>query len=144
MDRPNEDPETGIHYGVIRQNSLADWVLDEIFQNGDNLSYDEAREEFEKDLRRKYFGKNAGIFEEKLEAWNDQYEENEDTYRYASDGITVQTSGGGNLWVFKSPTIVLTRQCSPCYPNAGNLDETENGYLKTYALPEDWLRKEDT
>lgn len=139
---PNMDLETGIRYGVISIHSLADGVLGDIMTNGENLTYEEARSEFEKETRRRYFGRNADKAEELLEEWNEFYESSEDTYRYESDGVTVQTSGESNLWVFMSPTIVKARLCSPCYPNAGDLDtlDPENGY-ETYGLPADWLRE---
>jgi len=43
---PNTNPQTGIRYGMISQNSLADWVMDEIFHNGTNLSYESAWEDY--------------------------------------------------------------------------------------------------
>jgi len=41
----NRDPETGIRYGVIAQNSLSSWALDDIFYNSRDLSYEAAKEE---------------------------------------------------------------------------------------------------
>ena len=144
----NQDPETGVRYGVISQNSLDEYALEDIFQNGEDLDYLEARAEMEKELRAKYFGKNAHLVERELERWSDYGYGSGDspTYRYETEEngekIVVQTSES-YLWVFKGP-VVKARLCSPCYPNAGNLDEIdeENGY-ETYGLPKDWLRKED-
>ena len=41
----NIDVTTGIAYGVVSLNSLEDWVFDEFFHNGENLSLNAALEE---------------------------------------------------------------------------------------------------
>ena len=37
---PNTNPETGFRYGVVALHSLQDWVFDEFFYNGTNLTAD--------------------------------------------------------------------------------------------------------
>lgn len=64
------------------------------------------------------------------------------------DGVTVRiTELGGALmlWIFDSPHTTKARLCSPCVPNAGDLDslDPENGY-ETYTVPSDWLAKEES
>lgn len=70
--------------------------------------------------------------------WNDRYEENEDTYRLEENGYILETSSLG-LYVIKSPYWTETRLCSPCAPNAGDLDNPEEGGVKTYCLGADWF-----
>lgn len=42
------------------------------------------------------------------------------------------------VMIFKSPVYTCARQCSPCYPNAGDLDTLDEYGFDTYAPPEDW------
>lgn len=42
---PNMNHETGIHYGVIPQNALDSWSLDDIYSNGIDLGYESAQQE---------------------------------------------------------------------------------------------------
>ena len=57
-----------------------------------------------------------------------------------NDGVSWRTSwlgGALNLFIFHSPVIVRCSLCSPCVPNAGNLDSL--GDYETYGVPLDWL-----
>ena len=42
---PNMDHESGIHYGVIPQNAVDDWSIDEIYTDGRDLGYEDALSE---------------------------------------------------------------------------------------------------
>lgn len=57
------------------------------------------------------------------------------------EGVRYQTSwlgGALNFWIFESPVVGLFDLCSPCVPNAGNLDSpNHSGYL-AYDVPADW------
>jgi hypothetical protein len=64
------------------------------------------------------------------------------------DGVDYQISwlgGAPLLWVLHSPNIVEVHSlCSPCVPNAGNLDSeivpaNQDGYV-CYGIPEEWTR----
>lgn len=58
-----------------------------------------------------------------------------ETYEYEEGGLVVNyDTNDGEIMVFKSPFFTETRECSPCFPNAGNLEDHEDGYLKTYCL----------
>lgn len=143
----NVNPETGIRYGVVSLNSLEDWVFDEFFHNGTNLSYESAKKEY---LAENYDADDESddaIAEEEWEdRFNDEYQGEEDTYSLETDGMILQMStlgGAYNVWVFESPHIAYCRQCSPCCPNAGNLDSKEENGVTTYDVPTDWYRKEE-
>lgn len=73
--------------------------------------------------------------------WNDRYEENEDTYRLEEDGYILETSSLG-LYVIKSPYWTKARLCSPCAPNAGDLDIPDEDGVKTYCLGAGWFEGE--
>ena len=38
---PNQDPENGIHYGVIPVNDLGEWAWEDFINDGDDIDYDE-------------------------------------------------------------------------------------------------------
>lgn len=49
--------------------------------------------------------------------------------------------GAPLLWVFKSPIISKARLCSPCVPNAGDLDSLDDDGYECYGIPDDWRHK---
>lgn len=62
------------------------------------------------------------------------------------EGVKGRTSwlgGALNLWIFESPILGMYRVCSPCVPNAGNLDQPFEWGVLTYDVPADWRVKED-
>ena len=137
----NRDPETLTSYGVVSLISLADWVFDEFFQNGINLTADAALEEWRSDNPAK------AADEDEDEFW-DYYDGDEEQYRLETDGMILELSylGGAPLvWVLKSPHKRSVRECSPCCPNAGDLDSpVEPGEgIVCYDLPHDWYFLDD-
>lgn len=78
---------------------------------------------------------------------NLQYENDSDSSSYELEEgdckYALSSLGGAYLiWVYQSPNIVYVRSlCSPCVPNAGDLDsgltDSDNGY-ECYGIPEDW------
>jgi hypothetical protein len=68
---------------------------------------------------------------------NDRYESDCDTYRYESDGYTIETSET-DLFITDSPFYTLCGQCSPCAPNAGYLTSRSDA-MKAYCLGADWF-----
>jgi len=181
---PNFDPKTGCHYGVISQNRLNPYALEEIYQNGVDTHYLAALEDFKAAVedalphgegevkrvvgeclfdRRNTTAAIEGFFllrrdrseeedEEELidlmevlaDEFGQQWESDGDGggYRYEAEGYVITTDSHGDLFVIRSPYFTLTRECSPCAPNAGHLENTEGGYLKTYCLDAGWFEKE--
>ena len=128
----NTNPDTGIRYGVASLNNLAEWVFDEFFHNGRNLSYEGWAEENAEEI--------AAAEESGEEIY---YESDEDTYELEIDGMQLglSTLGGAyNVWVFLSPHTANHALCSPCCPNAGNIDSP--GDFTCYTLPADWFENE--
>lgn len=127
---PNTDPDTGIRYGVASLLRLADWVFDEFFQHGTNESYEEALSDWRKE--------HPEADDEEFE-----YEGDEDKYSLEIEGMTLGLSylGGSPLvWVFKSPYVTRARQCSPCIPFGGDLDNQDQDGVECYTLPPEWFR----
>jgi hypothetical protein len=62
-------------------------------------------------------------------------------FEYEGVTVSVTTLGGAPLvFIMESPVIVKARPCSPCVPNAGDLDNLDPDYgIECYGLPEDWL-----
>jgi hypothetical protein len=50
--------------------------------------------------------------------------------------------GAPLLWVFESPIISTARLCSPCVPNAGDLDSLDDDGYECYGIPSTWRRAE--
>ena len=60
------------------------------------------------------------------------------------EGVTYMIShlgGAPLLWAFESPIISKARLCSPCVPNAGDLDSLDDDGYECYGIPDDWRYK---
>ena len=131
---PNTNPDTGIRYGVASLNSLADWVFDEFFHRGTNESYEAALEDFKTE--------HPDASDEEIDRFGEEYECDEECYSLETDGMKLGLSylGGAPLvWVYESPHTTRARECSPCVPRAGDLDNRSEDGVECYALPADWL-----
>lgn len=87
---------------------------------------------------------------------NDSYQNDDPAMAYEGDGYAFGTCLISDIFVFKSPFYTFTVQCSPCVPNAGNLDsapsaeewvvmagsQPEGKYLKTYCPGHDMFENE--
>lgn len=139
----NVNPETGIRYGIISLNSLEPWWWQDVAWEGTDVSHKQAfAEEFPElvDLDEEDWPDGA---EERVQDWNELYECDEPVYEGKTDGVKWRTTwlgGAPLLWVFESPHITRARPCSPCVPNAGDLDnlDPEHG-VETYTVPAEWL-----
>lgn len=178
----NINTETGIRYGVINAYN-ARWLAGEIYDYGENLTYQQYEEEKIKEISSILESKDISaleafiqencftydmdveteakeILEEELDAesvfdrlgLNEQFGEyNECEYGYEdSDGnqFLLGYLGGSTLiWCIKTNRIVYVRSlCSPCVPNAGDLDsgltDEHNGYA-CYGVPTQYLENEE-
>ena len=60
------------------------------------------------------------------------------------EGVRYEISwlgGAPLLWVFESPIISKARLCSPCVPNAGDLNSLDPDGYECYGIPADWYAK---
>jgi hypothetical protein len=69
-----------------------------------------------------------------------EFDEEEYEYETEAEKYLLSYLGGAPLiWVMKSPFLTKARLCSPCIPNAGNLDSPDpNGYT-CYAVEPDYF-----
>lgn len=208
MSIPNYDPETGIHYGVISQNSIQPEVMSDIFDDATDLSYEYAKKEMidkivtalgggqseealnealEHALGELYYGSSSAearecAIAEIVEQWtevehstppdeadrealwgfvedrfNNRYDDSgERSWEISEDqkypGYHLRDCLTSDVFVIKSPYFTWAPVCSPCVPNAGNLDsaakvnekygpELQTG-LKTYCLDESFFEGE--
>jgi hypothetical protein len=77
--------------------------------------------------------------------FNDAYQPDEPIHEGEKDGVKYRTSwlgGALNVWVFESPHTARTVACSPCVPNAGDLDNVGRGDYLCYDVPPDWRDEE--
>lgn len=62
----------------------------------------------------------------------------------ACEGVRYEISwlgGAPLLWVLESPIISKAKLCSPCCPNAGDLNNLDDDGYECYGIPADWYAK---
>lgn len=147
----NTNSETGIRYGTIYLRSIDDDTAHYLFYEGNNVSMDDAAEElrreigieaaergFDDDTDREDWEERE--FERQVEG----IEVEEPTIEGECDGVKYMISWLGGvplLWVFESPVTGRFNLCSPCVPNACNLDSPNPGGYEGYMVPADWLKE---
>ena len=78
----------------------------------------------------------------RIEEQMDNYYCEEPVTAFTYEGVKGQTTWLGGallLWIFDSPYTGTFQLCSPCVPNACNLDQPENGGYAGYTVPTHWL-----
>jgi hypothetical protein len=140
----NINPKTGIAYGVVSLNSLQDWVFEHFVNHGENVSQKARHDEFRKEWAQNNpdLDETSPEFCDAEQEFCDNDQSEDDTYSLEThDGMVLglSTLGGAYLvWVFQSPHVNENcAYCSPCCPNAGDLDNTGN--YQAYTLPADWF-----
>ncbi len=134
----NTNTETGIRFGVVSFNSLASWVWDEFYASGTNESEAEALREWE--------AENPEAGETDTQVFCDSLEIEEPAWSLETDGMKLGISwlgGAPLLWVYESPHRAAVSLCSPCIPNAGNLDckvPLGEGFA-CYDIPAEWYEQ---
>jgi len=158
MGLANRDSVTGIHYGVIHQNAVNPEDISEIYDNGTDLRWEQAKKELQEQLSAAIMGvleetsiskrRAQEIADDTAESIVDdeagemiQFDES-GPMLYEEDGYVIQTSDGGDLFVIKSPYYTHCRFCSPCAPGAGHLQNYQKDGIVTYCLGADWFDDE--
>jgi hypothetical protein len=125
----------------VSLNSLADWVYDEFFYHGTNETEAAARDEYMSQFE------GDEIDTDKIEEeFYDSYEGWEEEYSLEKDGMKLQLGylgGAALVWVLESPHTTYSRPCSPCVPNAGDLDSLSDTGIECYTLPPEWFATEE-
>lgn len=147
---PNFDKVTGIHYGVVNANKLNPEKLEEIIQRGktgrdveNEETLDEVRGLLEDLLSPNRLEDAMACIEELL--GEEDINNDGATYSFEGiDGVSGHYDTNNNIvMIYKSDYFTMCRLCSPCYPNAGDLDSFDTLGFDTYSPPLDWWDAED-
>lgn len=139
----NIDPETGIRYGIISQNSLSGDAANEIWQEGAvYMPYcphcQEANDTDSSAEKCDSCGKDVDEWEYADEPAYTEYHET------TPDGeIIIIDCLDSDYMIIKSPYVTVGPFCSPCVPGAIDLNSTDgaSGGTKAYCLPGDFFEK---
>ena len=128
---PNIDPETGIRYGIHNVNTLSHDVVYDF----NHYIYSGCP----------FCGHDLDMTAEKCRCG--EYIEDMEleivAAIYKKDGYHIQHTYEDNwVWVFKSPYTTTCRLCSPCAPNAGDLDSPDESGVETYCLDASFFENE--
>lgn len=145
----NVNPDTGVRYGIISAQSLHDEIIDDIYREGVDVHWEQARKELEQRIRNDCDDDEIvdEIVDEACEAMSDKWYDDEPVYEFVIDGVKGRTTwlGGALLvWVFESPFVTKANLCSPCVPNCGDLDSLDENGQECYDVPPDWRIKQQT
>ena len=113
MGTANFDPVSGIHFGVISQNSVG-----QAWYDSSEPIYPETQ--YEDGVPLEYEGEPLG-------------------FEYSSDGYKLADCLDNDIMVLESPFYTFAKFCSPCVPGAGDLDAPDADGIKAFALGCDWF-----
>lgn len=154
----------GIRYGVIACNSLNQDLVQELWYGvgARDVSWEQAVEELRAEITSEVMDEQEDGYDiddvqdeidDRVESRKEWIQIEEPTIVGCYEGIEYQIGwlgGAPLLWVMKSPVKTFARLCSPCVPNAGDLDnvyegdpnEYNPGYSECYDVPADWRAAE--
>lgn len=128
-DLVNRSDKTGIHYGAIYANALCEWWPD-LIDNPDTLIDSECN--------------HCALNQKKdseLEFDCAECELANHIHARSDNGVEYITTtlGGAILFIIvDSPHTGRYSKCSPCVPNAGDLEEPDSNGILTYDVPPEW------
>ena len=150
---PNIHPKTGIHYGVIHLSSVSDRFWDEVACNGDCRAFEDMKlrliDSIDSALEDHIFQSlDEDVFQDIKSQLYDFHIERASELSDLSDHYIKTEEFEAEITeteiiVLWSKTTKKANLCSPCFPNAGDLDDCENGTHETYCLPS-WATREDS
>lgn len=154
LGQANINHKTGIHYGVISQNSInLDCANDfEPFYGNphcpkcgdDAVSADSTKlhshdsqdwENYSEHGCDDYACVNCKHFLDSAECFPDESQ----GFTYEREGYSLTDCLDTDIFVLASPFYTFAQFCSPCVPGAGNLDSPCEDGPKTYCLGHDWF-----
>ena len=154
MPKANIHPETGVHFGAISGHSLDPDVLNDIQDKVFDLEYQVAYKDYLKNLLQDVIGDyddltiqqlidkcEANDIDPDLDdfAVNFDCEEPSGTANHEGLIVTFTWLGGVPLIIVnESPFVTFANPCSPCVPNAGDLDNLDPDGVECYTVPENW------
>jgi len=102
--------------------------------------------EYEVEAAYKRLGYNDrdDYIDTRLELESQDMQIEEPTISGTLDGVKYEISwlgGAPLLFVLESPVISKAKLCSPCVPNAGDLNSLDDDSYECYGVPEEWRTK---
>jgi hypothetical protein len=140
----NTNPETGVRYGIISAQSLDGDLVDELWQYGTDVRWENAVAEIREAAIKEDFEDvtdREDAVERRIEELGNEWTDDEPIHEFKMDGVRGQTTwlgGAMMVWVFHSPFMGTYRLCSPCVPNCGNLDSPDPDGEECYDVPPEW------
>ncbi len=141
----NVNPETGIRYGCIYLQGITGDVAESLLYGPGavDISWKSFIEQAGQEAARlsEEFGEDEDQAEVRLQEALADYYCDEPVIEGVLDGVSYGISwlGGAQLlWIFQSPHIGKYDLCSPCVPNAGNLDSPNPQGFDCYDAPLAW------
>jgi hypothetical protein len=157
----NYDEKTGIHYGVISPNSISAETLNDLIDRSVDTIYESAKDDLLRDFTSFCDDHNIDVScidtDQIVDGFNQKYENDYHGYEYEDKEYSLHICDDNfGIFVIRSPYYTYTKQCSPCAPNAGDLNspislsEYEKGdhnafmygTVKAYCLPKDFFDDE--
>lgn len=140
----NINPVTHIPYGVISANSLHPDVVANLVTHGRDVRWDNACDEISEIARSAFSdyvrsSRMDNLIEHVVELAAEDWDCEEPIYEGEWENVKFRTGwlGGAMLvWVMESPFTGEYATCSPCVPNAGDLNN--DGSYFCYDVPKDW------
>ena len=162
MPTANINRETGIHFGAISGNSLDLDVLCDLQEKASEIVFDAYRlDEMKRfanehdhdyavdiqadDLFNSLMDAFGEEFDDFIYSIDENFEDDEPQAEFEHEGIKVVfcwLGGAPLVIVAESPYIAIADLCSPCVPNAGNLDSKDPDGEECYDVPVDWYAKD--
>ena len=102
-------------------------------------------DEVEAAYNRLGYNDREDYIDTRLELESERIQIEEPTLAGTCEGVRYEISwlgGAPLLWVLESPIISKARLCSPCCPNAGDLNSLDDDGYECYGIPADWYAKD--
>ena len=156
MIMANINPVTQIRFGVISGNSIDPDILDRLYDIAYNAVYQIAKFQFMKDYANERDFEYHDMSADELEnALADEFIEFSGELDHFTESVCIEEPSGefnydkvigsfsylgGAPIVFVSESEYLTNAalCSPCVPNAGDLDNKGADGVECYDIPPHW------
>lgn len=155
----NTNQATGIRFGIIGSRNLDSDVVDSLLYGckAVNISEREAFDDLAKNhgwepigepdytlssdlvdangLTASEYLNDIGLDDVEIEVSEPVIQGEHQSVHYRSCWL----GGALMFWITESPVITHCRPCSPCVPNAGDLDSPDADGVEAYGVPKDWL-----
>ncbi len=155
---PNIHPKTGIAYGVMNANNCDPEILSELMFGTDtiDITYLEAMvqhavnkcqycqpDQNQDETQFEYLTRVKAEVQALDIDWQEFDDANEEHSPYLCAFNKDNTQGmyfvdSNILMITESPVTAMVSRCSPCYPNAGDLDNKNEDGIEAYNIPESW------